>query len=46
MKLYKSREWLYRRYVIQKKTMEDISKECGVTIMTIHRALKEHKIIK
>jgi len=46
MKLYKSKDWMYRRYVVQKKTMEEISKECGVTVMTIHRYLKEHGIIK
>ena len=46
MKLYKSKDWLYRRYVVQKKTMEDIAKECGVTVMTIHRALKEKGIMK
>lgn len=46
MKLYKSKDWLYRRYVVQKKTMEDIAKECGVTVMTIHRSLREHGLIK
>jgi len=46
VKLYKSKDWLYRRYVVQRKTMEEIAKECGVTIMTIHRALKENGIIK
>lgn len=46
MKLYKSKEWLYRRYVVQKKTMEEIAKECKVTTMTIHRALKENGLIK
>jgi len=46
MKLYKSKDWLYRRYVVQKKTMEEIAKECGVTVMTIYRALKEGGLIK
>ncbi len=46
MKLYKNKDWLYRRYVIQKKTMEEIATECGVTVMTIHRALKEKGLIK
>jgi DNA-binding phage protein len=46
VKLYKNKEWLYRRYVVQKKTMENIAQECGVTVMTIYRALKEKGLIK
>jgi len=46
MKPYKNKEWLYRRYVVQKKTMESIAQECGVTVMTIYRALKEKGLIK
>jgi DNA-binding phage protein len=46
MKLYKSKDWLYRRYVVQKKTMEEIAKECGVATMTIYRALKDNGLIK
>jgi DNA-binding phage protein len=46
MKLYKNREWLHRRYVVQKKNMEEIATECGVTVMTIYRALKEKGLIK
>jgi len=46
MKLYKSKDWLYRRYVVQKKSMEDIAKECGVSVMTIYRSLQEAGLIK
>jgi DNA-binding phage protein len=46
MKLYKSKDWLYRRYVVQRKTMEEISKECGVSVMTIYRSLQEVGLIK
>lgn len=46
MKLYKSKDWLYRRYVVQKKSMEEIAKECRVTTMTIYRQLKDFGIIK
>ena len=46
MKLYKNKDWLYRRYVVQKKSMEEIASECGVTSMTIYRALKEKGLIK
>ena len=46
MKYYQSEEWLHRRYVIQRKSMEEIASECGVTVMTIYRALKEKGLIK
>lgn len=46
MKLYKSKNWLYRRYVVQKKTMEEIAKECNVSIMTIQRYLEQFGLIK
>ena len=46
MKLYKNKDWLYRRYIVQKKSMEEIATECGVTMMTIYRALKEKGLIK
>jgi DNA-binding phage protein len=46
MKLYKSKDWLYRRYIVQKKTMEEIAKECNVTTMTIYRSLKDNGLIK
>ena len=46
MKLYKNKDWLHRRYVIQRKSMEEIASECGVTAMTIYRALKEKGLIK
>ena len=46
MKLYKNKDWLHRRYVIQRKSMEEIAQECGVTVMTIYRALKEKGLIK
>jgi len=46
VKLYKNKDWLHRRYVVQKKTMEEIATECGVTMMTIYRALREKGLIK
>lgn len=46
MKLYKNKDWLHRRYVIQRKTVAEIAAECGVAVMTIHRALKEKGLIK
>ncbi|MEY3878993.1 MAG: hypothetical protein RIQ58_861 [Pseudomonadota bacterium] len=46
MKLYKSKDWLYRRYVVQKKTINEISKECEVSAMTIQRYLEKFGLIK
>jgi DNA-binding MurR/RpiR family transcriptional regulator len=46
MKLYESQTWLYRRYVVQKKTMEEIAQECKVSVMTIYRALKKFGMVK
>ena len=46
MKMYKNKDWLHRRYVIQRKVMEEIAQECGVTVMTRYRALKEKGLIK
>jgi DeoR/GlpR family transcriptional regulator of sugar metabolism len=46
MKLYQSKDWLYRRYIAQKKTVTEISKECGVSAMTIQRYLDQFGLIK
>jgi len=46
MKLYQSKDWLYRRYVVQKKTVTEISNECKVSAMTIQRYLEKFGLIK
>jgi DNA-directed RNA polymerase specialized sigma subunit len=40
MKLYQNKDWLYRRYVVQKKTLKEIAEECNVSMMTISRQLQ------
>lgn len=40
MKLYQNKDWLYRRYIVQKKTLKEIAEECGVSTMTISRQLQ------
>jgi hypothetical protein len=35
-KLYQSDVWLRKRYVVDKKTPEQIAKECGASIETIY----------
>ena len=46
IKLYQSKDWLYRRYIVQKKTVTEISKECKVSAMTIQRYLEQFGLIK
>jgi hypothetical protein len=35
-KLYTSEAWLRKRYLMDKKSPEEIGKECGVSIETIY----------
>jgi hypothetical protein len=35
-KLYQSEMWLRKRFHLDRKTPEDIAKECGVTVETIY----------
>ena len=35
-KLYTNEAWLKKRYWMDKKTPEDIAKECGVSVETIY----------
>jgi len=46
MKLYQSKDWLHRRYVVQKKTVTEIAEECQVSAMTIQRYLEQFKLIR
>ena len=46
MKLYKSKSWLTKRYVLDKKTIEEIAKECETSHQTIYRHLVEYNLIK
>jgi hypothetical protein len=35
-KLYTSETWLRKRYVIDKKSPQEIAKECGTSVETIY----------
>jgi hypothetical protein len=35
-KLYTSEVWLRKRYLIDKKSPEDIAKECGASVETVY----------
>lgn len=39
--LYKNKSWLHKRYVQDKKTVEEIAQECGCTIQTIYLYLNK-----
>lgn len=42
MRLYESRDWLYQRYIIERKGIIDMAKEAGCSHMTIQRALEKY----
>lgn len=44
--LYKSKAWLYKRYVVERKTIIDIAKEAGCSHMTIQRYLEKFGLVK
>lgn len=46
MKLYESKDWLYRRYIVQKKNIKEIAVEAGCSHMTIQRYLEKFGLIK
>lgn len=46
VKKYRSRDWLYRRFLIDKKTPVEIAEECGVEKITIYRYLEKFQLIK
>lgn len=45
-KLYESKEWLYKRYVIERQGIVNMAKEAGCSHMTIQRALEKYSLIK
>jgi hypothetical protein len=44
--LYKSKAWMYKRYVEDQKTLQQIATEASATPMTIYNWLVKHEIIK
>jgi hypothetical protein len=45
-KLYQSQSWLTKRYIIDRKTIEEISKECNTSHQTIYRYLVKFDLIR
>lgn len=46
MKFYQSKAWLERKYYRERKSVEQIAKEAGVSVMTIRRYLEKFGLIK
>jgi transposase len=44
--LYKSQRWLRLRYLVERKSPEEIAKECGVSLMTIYRYLRKYGFVR
>ena len=45
-KLYQNKAWLTKRYVVEKKTVNEIAKECGTSHQTVYRYLVEFGLIR
>jgi hypothetical protein len=45
-KLYTSEVWLRKRYLIDKKSPEDIARECGSSVETIYVYLAKFNLRK
>lgn len=43
-KLYTSEAWLRRKYLVEKKSPEEIAEICGATLMTIYNYLNKFGI--
>jgi hypothetical protein len=46
MKLYDSKDWVYKRYVVEKKTILEMAMEAKCSHMTIQRCLERWGYIK
>jgi len=44
-KIHTSHDWLKLRFIIQGKSMSEMAKEAGVSVMTIRRALESSGLI-
>jgi hypothetical protein len=45
-KLYTNEAWLRKRFLVDKKTPQEIAKECGATVETIYVYLAKFKLRK
>jgi AcrR family transcriptional regulator len=45
MKLYQSKNWLFTRYAVQKRSIEEIAAEAKCTTQTVYTYLKKFGIM-
>ena len=45
-KLWENKDWVYKRYVVEKKSVLDMAMEAKCSHMTIQRALERFDLIK
>lgn len=46
MKLYQNQAWMRKRYIMDRKSPEDIAKECNASTETIYLWLEKHGLRK
>lgn len=46
LNLYDSKAWMYRQYMVLRKSPEEIANETGASRATIYRKLREFELIK
>jgi len=46
MKLYQSKKWLTKRYLVDRMSIEQIAKECNTSHQTIYRYLVEFGLVR
>lgn len=44
--MYKNRAWMYNRYVVQKKTVEQIAAEAKCSVRTVYNYLEKFGYLK
>lgn len=45
-KLWDNKDWVYKRYVVERKSVLDMAMEARCSHMTIQRALEKFELIK
>lgn len=46
LKLYNSKQWLYKKYVVDKKSIPEIAEAAGCTTRTVYTKLKEFGLMR
>ncbi|WMI33472.1 helix-turn-helix DNA binding domain protein [Streptomyces phage Phredrick] len=46
VKKHRSRTWLYRQYIVLRRSVDEIAEECNVDKRTIYRQLETFEIVK